>query len=1091
MKKWFKEFQEHPFTMVQIGKEKQKSTYLAMWSRMIALALVCCMVVTLLPTTALAAEEKPAVESGEEAEKEEPAKEEPAKEKPVKEEPVKEEPVKEVSDPQVTSRAVTETSWDIGKNTPSDITATLSTDKTTLTISGTGEMENWRNVWDVPWAQAVSTINKVTIAEGVTTIGKNAFVGCGNMSICTLPTTLTTMGDFIFKDCKTLTSITIPEGVTSMGRAIFTNCVALTEVTIPESVKVIWWEVFNGCSNLATVTLNIGSEEGKNKKFIQANAFQGINENLTIKVNAKNDANTFQEWSSTLQESGKGTVATFTDATKATTALTNVPSACTITATYGEPPTETTWDIGKTNAADIKAVLSADQTTLTIRGKGEMKDWAQKSQVPWQKAMNNITTVTIAEGVTNIGNHAFFQCWKLNTITLPTTLTSIGNYAFYSCVELNSIPIPEAVTTIGHSAFNNCVKLSSIPIPEGVTTIGNSAFIGCKALTSITIPEKVTAIEWSTFYGCDNLTSIIIPEAVTAIGQEAFYGCSKLATVTMNFSNDKNSKKIDGSVFQGIKDKATINVNAKNDTKSFKAWSSTLSGTLPNVGAPTAATFTDAAAATTTLTNVPDNCMITAEYAHDSVTDGMIQTIGDQQYTGSAIEPVLTVQAGNKKLALDTDYTVTYGNNINAGTATATIAGAGKYTGTASKTFQINKAEGTKVKGYAVPGTLKAITNITPMLSNIALDGKGHGTWSWAADQKLTADNTKKEQTFQAVFTPTDGVNYKTVKTGVKVAVSTITIAHSKVYNLTKGETKKVEQLVTTVGADLKEGTDYQMKLTVSQNNMISVSGNEITAKDVGTVKVIVDVMAGQEKAASDYIIVEVQSNQIEQSRNTAEEIKDLLNEVNKEGTPSKDIVNAIADSTIRMDRKEKEKLSHETLKTLDQLFQEANPNLGVKEPIVEQTGNAANKIVKVKVTGVALAAGLTSEQIKPGDTVQVKIEQESQFKVADHKKGQMQLKLTLFVNGKKTQLASPIIMDIQLDKNMETKGLEIVHQHEDGKVDIITEGQELTTNTFVINRTTSVLTMKVASFSTFTFTTNKEKQVQPAPTAVPTAVPT
>ena len=73
-------------------------------------------------------------------------------------------------------------------------------------------------------------------------------------------------------------------------------------------------------------------------------------------------------------------------------------------------------------------------------------------------------------------------------------VTSIGNYAFYVCNDLTSITIPEGVTSIGEDAFWGCSGLTSISIPEGVTSIGDCAFYNCSGLTSINIPNSVTSI---------------------------------------------------------------------------------------------------------------------------------------------------------------------------------------------------------------------------------------------------------------------------------------------------------------------------------------------------------------------------------------------------------------------------------------------------------------------------------------------------------------------------------------------------------------------------------------------------------------------
>ncbi len=181
----------------------------------------------------------------------------------------------------------------------------------------------------------------------------------------------------------------------------------------------------------------------------------------------------------------------------------------------------------------------------------------------------SLTSVTIGSGVTSIGESAFYWCNSLTSVTIPDSVTSIGKAAFSGCSNLKSVTIGSGVTTIDDYAFYGCNSLTSIAvaadnlsyqsidgnlyskdgktliqyaigkqdasftIPDGVTTIGDKAFSGCSSLTSVTIPDGVTSIGNYAFQDCSSLTSVTIPDSVTSIGWMAFYGCSGLTSVTI------------------------------------------------------------------------------------------------------------------------------------------------------------------------------------------------------------------------------------------------------------------------------------------------------------------------------------------------------------------------------------------------------------------------------------------------------------------------------------------------------------------------------------------------------------------------------
>jgi len=181
---------------------------------------------------------------------------------------------------------------------------------------------------------------------------------------------------------------------------------------------------------------------------------------------------------------------------------------------------------------------------------------------------NNLTSIIIPEGVTEISASEFDGCYKLTTIALPNSITKIEEKAFHECTGLKSITIPDSVTSIGSAAFNYCTSLTSVRIPNSVTSIGKSAFHACSSLTSVTIGNGVTSIGDGAFSVCTSLTSVyitdiaawcnisfgddyanplyyadnlylngtlvtelIIPDGVTSIGSYAFIDCDSLTSV--------------------------------------------------------------------------------------------------------------------------------------------------------------------------------------------------------------------------------------------------------------------------------------------------------------------------------------------------------------------------------------------------------------------------------------------------------------------------------------------------------------------------------------------------------------------------------
>ncbi len=318
-----------------------------------------------------------------------------------------------------------------------------------------------------------TSLTSITIPDSVTTIGNSAFRNCTSLTSITVPDSVTTIGDLAFYECESLTSVIIGNSVTSIGNCAFAFCYNLTSITIPDSVTTIDRDAFGWCYNVTDIYYNGTEEEWNN---ISNGQFDPLFTDVTIH--------------------------------------------CIRTGRCGA---NLTWTLNL-------------EGTLTISGAGAMTSWLSESSVPWYSNRSDIKSVVIDNGVTSIGERAFYSCTSLTSITIPDSVTTIGDAAFANCASLTSIIIPDSVTSIGDSAFANCTSLTSIIIPDSVTSIRRFMFSFCASLTEVTIPDSVISIGFCAFDFCTSLTSISIPDSVTSIDDEAFYECSSLTSVTIGNS---------------------------------------------------------------------------------------------------------------------------------------------------------------------------------------------------------------------------------------------------------------------------------------------------------------------------------------------------------------------------------------------------------------------------------------------------------------------------------------------------------------------------------------------------------------------------
>ena len=349
-------------------------------------------------------------------------------------------------------------SGECGKN-GNNLTWVLTGDGT-LTISGSGEMENYTDSSVAPWYSNRTKILSAVVEPGVESVGNYAFYACLKLASVSLPGGVKSIGESAFQDCAKLTAVEIPEGVTSIDYQTFYGCSSLTSVTIPDSVTSIGGDAFNGCSNLTSVMIP-GSVTS-----IGGDAFRDCDglTSVTIPEGVTSiGGGAFEDCSNLINVTiPKGVTKIGIYAFYACSSLTSV--------TIPEGVT----DIG-------------DATFMYC---------------------SNLTDVTIPGSVTSIGEFAFEGCNSLINMTIPESVTSISGYAFSGCGSLTSVTIPGRVTGIGGYAFFGCSNLTDVTILEGVIGIGGYAFGGCRSLTSVTIPRSVTSISEGAFDVCNQLKDV-------------------------------------------------------------------------------------------------------------------------------------------------------------------------------------------------------------------------------------------------------------------------------------------------------------------------------------------------------------------------------------------------------------------------------------------------------------------------------------------------------------------------------------------------------------------------------------------------------
>ena len=351
-----------------------------------------------------------------------------------------------------------------------------------------------------PWYQDIydSGIRCLIIGSGIKTIGSYAFADCTDLAEIIVPDGVISIGDGAFQQNSGAKRVVLPPSTVYIGHGALRDCSALTSVSLPDSMSNrLFLDMFEGCTNLKSVDIPDGITD----------IYEG-------------DLASCPNWTDIYYDNwGRVWNRVVSNVRDSIPDRMNVHFKDNI------------YDSGSCGE-NVTWTLTADGT-LTISGTGAMTDYTYDSRSPWYSCRTYIKRVVMQQGVTSIGDHAFWDCSGLTSVTIPDGVTSIGDSAFSGCTALTSVTIPGSVTSIGGGAFSGCTSLTSVAIPSSVTEIGGSAFSGCTGLTSVTIPDSVTSIGDSVFSGCTALTAVTISDGVTAIGGSTFSNCIRLAKVTI------------------------------------------------------------------------------------------------------------------------------------------------------------------------------------------------------------------------------------------------------------------------------------------------------------------------------------------------------------------------------------------------------------------------------------------------------------------------------------------------------------------------------------------------------------------------------
>ena len=353
----------------------------------------------------------------------------------------------------------------------------------------------------------VSYIGKaesLTVKEGTTAIGANAFGGNTTITTVNLPSTVKEIGVAAFNGCTALTTINL-EYVTTFGSKAFQNDKQLSFTNLVLNASELPSYLFDACTSITNVTFGVGNVD------VGSYAFRGCS-GITKMVNTVN-VTSLNEYA-------------FQNAFAETAEL------------------DLDFSAAKTGYRDGR-IFDGAKGLKSIKISGIMVDKSGNDDYYIYDYMFrncvNLVSVTSVNKVKRVGSHVFDGCTKLTLDDFDmSAVTGIDNQAFINCAAITELNLPRieymGTTTLypttAIAVFKGCTSLRSVVLGDKITAIGNSVFMNCSSLESVEMPN-VNTLCANSFGGCTSLTSLTLTSTVQTVYAGAFSGWTDAQTIRL------------------------------------------------------------------------------------------------------------------------------------------------------------------------------------------------------------------------------------------------------------------------------------------------------------------------------------------------------------------------------------------------------------------------------------------------------------------------------------------------------------------------------------------------------------------------------